>query len=86
MPRNREPSKLDDLVEASFAPRPRALCWALTLEGEAAEYIRALEAAAASGRTPATSAIQRILAEEFDVHRGDTAIRRHFRGTCSCPR
>lgn len=72
------------LIERAQQRRPSRHCWASRLEGKAAEYVAALEAAIEKGVTVTYAQVTRDLADVFGVDMGDTQVRRHFQKECRC--
>lgn len=72
------------LVERAQQRRPSRHCWASRLEGKAAEYVTAIEAAIGEGATVTYSQVARDLADVFGIDMGDSQVRRHFRKECRC--
>lgn len=79
-------SKLDDLIAATLAASQPQGCWAAGLEGDAKKYIEAMVAAERSGEYGKVSrvTVQRNLVG-LGVKIGESQIRAHLTGTCSCP-
>lgn len=78
---------LEELIEQSTKHEMVSRCWARALEGEAAEYISALDEIETQKKgTVNRQEVARVLAEVFGVVITVSPVENHFGRKCRCGR
>ena len=78
---------LEELIDQSTKRTATSRCWARTLEGEAAEYISALDEIEAQRRgTVNRQEVSKVLAEVFGIVLTASPVENHFGRKCRCGR
>lgn len=79
-------SQVDDAIAAVLAASQPKGCWAASLEGDAAEFVRRLKEAKESGQGVSISVALDLLRDGWDVVISEKSLRSHLAGRCRCDR